>query len=141
MSSALDTFKEILKENHCSLTSVRLKIYKLLADRETMSMHELVSGAKDIDRASVYRTVELFEQLGIAQRINIGWKYKIELTDRFSEHHHHLTCTHCGKTIAMSEEELESFIEQLAHAHGFTPITHQIEVQGICMACRNIGLQ
>lgn len=98
-------------------------------------MHELVVAAKDIDRASVYRTVDLFERLGIVQRINIGWKYKLELTDRFSDHHHHLSCTKCGKTIAMNENELEVFIEQIAHAHGFQPSAHQIEIQGLCSAC------
>ena len=100
-------------------------------------MRNLVERLAHIDRASVYRTVELFERLGIAQRLYTGWKYKIELTDKFTAHHHHLTCTSCGKTIAMGEHELETFIEQIARRHGLTPTAHQIEVQGICRECQS----
>lgn len=99
-------------------------------------MHELVKRAGAVDRASVYRAVGLFERLGIVQRLNTGWKYKIELTDRFSEHHHHLTCTQCGKTIAMNESELELLISRLAAHHHFAPTAHQIEIQGLCSNCQ-----
>jgi Fur family ferric uptake transcriptional regulator len=94
-----------------------------------------VTRTSDIDRASVYRTIGLFEGLGLVQRLNTGWKYKIELSDTFTEHHHHLTCTNCGKTVAMNEQELERFIEQLAREHGFKPSGHQIEIQGVCGGC------
>ena len=99
-------------------------------------MHELVERTAAIDRASAYRTIELFEQLGIVQRLNTGWKYKIELSDKFTDHHHHVTCIQCGKTVAMNEQELEKFIEQIAHQHGFAPTAHQIEIQGLCQNCR-----
>ena len=138
MGLAIDTFQNILRENKCSLTSVRVSVYKLLVGKEPMSMHELVAAAQDIDRASIYRTVDLFERLGIIQRINIGWKYKLELTDRFSDHHHHLSCTKCSKTVAMNEDELEVFIDQIARAHGFQPSAHQIEVQGLCNTCQTV---
>jgi Fur family ferric uptake transcriptional regulator len=69
------------------------------------------------------------------QRLNTGWKYKIELTDKFAEHHHHLTCTTCGQTTSLNEAELESFIEKIAHDYGFTPSSHQIEIQGLCKTC------
>lgn len=100
-------------------------------------MHELVERTASIDRASVYRTIELFEQLGIVQRLNTGWKYKIELSDKFTDHHHHVTCVQCDKTVAMNEQELERFIEQIAHHHGFVPTAHQIEIQGLCQACQS----
>lgn len=99
-------------------------------------MHELVDRADSIDRASVYRAVELFEKLGIVQRLNTGWKYKIELTDKFSAHHHHLTCVQCGRTIALKESELEQFIDDIARGHGFVPEAHQIEIQGRCRDCQ-----
>jgi len=99
-------------------------------------MAELAARAKGIDRASVYRTIDLFEKLGIVQRLNTGWKYKLELTDKFAEHHHHLTCTRCGQTIAMNEAELEAVIERLSAAHDFLPTSHQMEIQGLCRQCR-----
>jgi Fur family ferric uptake transcriptional regulator len=104
-----------------------------------MTMRDLTERAAQVDRASVYRAVELFEALGIVQRLNTGWKYRLELTDKFAAHHHHLTCTNCGKTIAMNEAELERVIEQLARSHGFRPTAHQIELQGICAVCAADG--
>ena len=103
-------------------------------------MQNLVSRVPKADRASVYRAVELFERLGIVQRLHTGWKYKLELTDKFAAHHHHLTCLTCGRVVPMNEAALEQVIAELAAAHQFTPSAHQIELQGYCAQCRAKGL-
>jgi Fe2+ or Zn2+ uptake regulation protein len=136
MSSTRDAFKELLKANGQSVTKARLQVFEALLAQEPMAMHHLVARAGQVDRASVYRAVDLFERLGIVQRLNTGWKYKLELSDKFAEHHHHLTCADCGKTIAMNEGELESIITRLAAAHNFKPTAHQIEIQGLCADCQ-----
>jgi Fur family ferric uptake transcriptional regulator len=136
MSTAKDTFCALLKTAGYSLTQARLTVFGALEGQEPLSMHQLVERVDSIDRASVYRAIELFERLGIVQRLNTGWKYKIELTDKFSAHHHHVTCTHCGKTVALEESELETSIDVLARRHGFIPEAHQIEIQGICQSCQ-----
>lgn len=136
MASPKEVFSRLLKDNGQSITAARMTVFEALLGHDPMSMHELVKRAGAIDRASVYRAVGLFEQLGVVQRINLGWKYKIELTDRFSEHHHHLTCTSCGKMITMNERELETLISKLATDHNFAPTAHQIEIQGLCTECR-----
>jgi Fur family transcriptional regulator, ferric uptake regulator len=133
--SRIDDFKTILKANQCSVTKARLTVFNSLVGQEPLSMHQLVEQARGIDRASVYRTVELFESLGILQRLNTGWKYKLELSDKFSDHHHHLTCTQCGRTTSMNESELEQLITNLAATHHFKPSAHQIEIQGLCRNC------
>jgi Fur family ferric uptake transcriptional regulator len=84
----------------------------------------------------VYRAVDLFERLGVVQRLHTGWKYKLELSDKFTEHHHHLTCVRCGRTVAMNEDELERLIHRLAGEYDFLPTAHQIEIQGLCATCR-----
>lgn len=136
MSSATDTFRSLLKASGNSITKARLAVFGSLLNQEPMSMHELVNRTPAIDRASIYRAVDLFERLGIVQRLNTGWKYRVELTDKFTTHHHHLTCTVCGQTVAMNEAELEQFIEALSRRHGFTPRAHQVEIQGVCANCQ-----
>jgi len=136
MSSPIDTFTALLKANGYSSTAARRRVFEALLGQEPLSMRGLVDKISDIDRASVYRAVDVFEQLGIVQRIHTGWKYKLELTDKFAAHHHHLTCTNCGTTIAMNEHELESLIDTLAARHHFRPSAHQIEIQGICEQCQ-----
>jgi Fur family ferric uptake transcriptional regulator len=101
-------------------------------------MKELINKTPAMmDRASVYRTVTLFEKLGIVQRINIGWKYRIELSDKFADHHHHLVCTKCSKIIPIDADNLEVFIEQVAAQNKFKAINHQVEIQGLCNKCRD----
>ncbi|HEU4914797.1 MAG TPA: Fur family transcriptional regulator [Candidatus Saccharimonadales bacterium] len=135
MSSPHDAFRSILKKHRQSVTQARLAVFEALLGQEPVRMHELVERVGNIDRSSVYRAVELFEKLGIVQRLNTGWKYRVELTDIFTGHHHHLTCNDCGKTIALNEIHLESVIDQLSKQHGFEPTAHQIEIQGICQVC------
>ena len=126
----------ILKDAGHSVTKQRMFVFTLLEGAEPLSMHELYDLAKhELDRASLYRIVALFEELGIAQLINIGWKYKIELSDRFAEHHHHLTCIKCNRVIPINEAELEVFINGLADKYQFQPVGHQVEVQGYCSHC------
>ena len=133
----VDEFKAVLKTASCSVTAARLAVFEAMLGQEPMDMHQLASRVRGVDRASVYRSIDLFERLGIVQRLNTGWKYKLELSDAFSEHHHHLTCTNCGKTTAMNEDDLEEIIHKIAQHHQFRPTSHQIEVQGLCSACKS----
>lgn len=129
--------QKILKDNNYSITQPRKVVCDILWGKEPLSMHELANLSKEmIDRASLYRTIVLLEKLGLVQRIYIGWKYKIELSDVFTHHHHHLSCLECGKVIAITDEsEIEQLISQLARNHGFIPRSHQLEISGYCPVC------
>jgi Fur family ferric uptake transcriptional regulator len=89
------------------------------------------------DRASVYRTVSVFERLGVVHRLNMGWKYKLELNDGFMHHHHHMTCISCGIVIPLEENhELEERILELPRVQNFLATDHQLEIRGICSSCQ-----
>lgn len=135
-----EQLKQLLLKNGRSLTRARRIVFELLLGQEPQTMQVLVSRSKGkIDRASVYRTIELFEQFGIVQRINIGWKYKLELTDLFGDHHHHLHCLNCGGITSLPEDQLlEDRISGLAQRASFKPTTHQLEIQGYCSNCASI---
>jgi len=99
-------------------------------------MQQLVAACPGIDRASVYRTIGLFEQAGIVNRLQIGWKYRLELSDAFHHHHHHLTCQRCGRVIPFNESgELETALRQIAASNDFFMKGHQLEIQGLCSNC------
>ncbi len=134
--SAVEDLKNILKSSGASVTKARLAVFEALLGQEPLSMHDLATRCSRVDRASVYRAVELFERLGVVQRLNIGWKYKLELSDKFSAHHHHLSCINCGRTVDMNEGELEQLISKLAAGRHFKPTAHQIEIQGLCENCQ-----
>lgn len=133
-----DLFVTTLKKNKYSLTQARTLVFEALQDEEPLSMAELLVKLDGmIDRASLYRTITLFEKLGIVQRLQMGWKYKIELADDFNFHHHHITCKNCGLTLPVREDlTLEASIRTLAMEYGFTEVTHQLEMHGLCPRCQ-----
>jgi Fur family ferric uptake transcriptional regulator len=105
-------------------------------------MAELALRCNECNRATVYRTVATFESIGVIRRVNSGWKYKVELSDLFDDHHHHATCDQCGATIELAEEPMiEHAIENLALKHQFALASHQIELRGVCGKCTSNSVQ
>lgn len=137
MVAEITTIATVLKQHNYSVTKTRQAVFNAMIDTGPVTMAQLVNKVRaHADRASVYRTVELFERLGIINRLQIGWKYKLELSDMFTEHHHHATCLQCGKVIALEEDKaLESSIHVLAKSAGFTTTNHILEIRGICASC------
>jgi Fur family transcriptional regulator, ferric uptake regulator len=134
----IELLQKVLKENGHSVTQARQFVCELLWQQEPQSMLELSRRLDGhIDRASLYRTIGLFEKIGIVHRIYIGWKYKVELSDIFRHHHHHISCTECGTIVAIKEEaHIESLLSQLAKRYGFEAHGHQLEIQGYCRECQ-----
>lgn len=50
-------------------------------------------------------------------------------------HHHHLVCRICGRTVEVEGPEVESWAEQVADEHGFTDVSHTVEIVGTCTPC------
>jgi Fur family ferric uptake transcriptional regulator len=53
------------------------------------------------------------------------------------DHHHHLVCRHCGRTVEVEGPEVESWAERVAEESGFVDLSHTVEVFGTCTACRD----
>lgn len=139
MSNPLDQLTIALRLHGQSVTAARKTVFLALLDKEPQSMRDIVAACgHSIDRASVYRTITLFESLGIVQRLQIGWKYKLELSDAFHRHHHHLTCLRCGHITPLAEDaHLEQHLRDAAERHGFVMQGHQLEIQGLCLTCQD----
>lgn len=126
-----------LKQAGYSLTKPRLTVFSALQGTKPKTMRELVDSLDDvIDRASVYRSVTLFEKLGIVNRIQHGWKYRLELSDAYTPHHHHLTCQSCQRVISFDEPlGFASMVDAIATNNGFIPGHHNLEIYGTCPQC------
>jgi len=136
MDSPTTSFAELLRARGHSLTTARRLVFRELQRHESVTMQQLWKKlSPSIDRASIYRAIGLFVELGVAKRVNVGWKYKLELSGQFAEHHHHLTCNRCGRVVAMNESVLEEFIQYVSDKHGFRPASHQVEIVGVCDVC------
>lgn len=51
------------------------------------------------------------------------------------EHHHHLVCRHCGRTVEVAGPAVEQWAQAVAQEHGFRDVSHTVEVFGACGAC------
>lgn len=131
--------RKILEDNHSKVTTQRLAIFRLLVDQAPQSLAELVHRSQGaVDRVSVYRIIELFERLGIVRRVALGWKYKVELSEVFLDHHHHISCLGCNKVIAVHENDaIERIIGEFSEDTGFIITVHQFELQGYCPQCQS----
>jgi len=136
-----DELVKILKENSYSLTAPRAMVFEALTTSGAISMGTLVQKLDGkMNRSSVYRTIELFEKIGIVNRLWIGWKYKLELSERFSTHHHHATCVQCGCVIEFSEgSSIEAEIDQIADRINLDLISHSLELRGTCQECARLS--
>lgn len=98
-----------------------------------------------IGLTTVYRTLELFHQLGLVQKVaspDGQLRYELKAEDSSKGHHHHLICVRCGKIIDyqdFAEEEMELVKKTekiLSKKHNFIIFDHNIEFLGLCEKCR-----
>jgi Fur family ferric uptake transcriptional regulator len=119
------------------------------AQRCCFSAQEIYEGMRSsgarVGIASVYRTLEGLDQLGLVQRVDLGdGVARFEPAQLDGDHHHHLVCDDCGKVEPFADERLESAIERVAAGRGYAVAAHDIVLRGACEDCRadlpeNIG--
>lgn len=137
MELPLTKLTQTLKESKASVTKARRDVFLCLLNNGPLSVGRVARLLQpDIDRATVYRTVELFEKLGVVNRIWHGFKNQIELSEIFTPHHHHALCQNCGRTLDLTSSELESILAQLGKRHHFLTLSHSVELIGYCDRCQ-----
>lgn len=136
-TESITLFKKQLADTGHRITPARLALFTTLLDTGPLGIKDILATTNtSSNRVSVYRNIDLFEKLGIVRRIALGWKHKIELSDKFIPHHHHLTCLSCGRIIDIIDEvDVENFITAVTQKHAFTPQSHHFEVSGYCKDC------
>ena len=136
MHMELNRFKNLLKQNGHFVTKPRLRLFAILQKRPALTMQQLIVLLNRHDQTTVYRNIDLFEKLGIVNRIRLGWHTKIELSDVFIHHNHHFSCLKCGRVINLPENRIvENQIAQLGASKQFKAMDHQLEIRGLCQTC------
>jgi len=90
----------------------------------------------EIGKATVYRTLKLLEEAKLISKIEFGdghSRYEI-CTDK--EHHDHLICEKCKKSVEVIDPKIESLQKRLAQKHGFELTGHRLYLFGICKNCQ-----
>ena len=120
-------------------TRQRTAVAKLLDDndgfRSAQEIHEkLRRRGEEIGLTTVYRTLQTLAEAG---EVDVLRTANGEAVYRrcSSHHHHHLVCRDCGRTVEVEGPAVERWAEQIAQSHGFTDITHTVEIAGRCATC------
>jgi Fur family transcriptional regulator, ferric uptake regulator len=85
--------------------------------------------------STVYRTLELLKELGLAAEISIGDGI-VRYHARENSKHHHLVCTSCGRVIDLPEHELSPLKEIVEKNHDFKADINHLAIFGLCSDCQ-----
>ena len=88
-----------------------------------------------IGLATVYRTLNLLTQSGLAAELDFGDGQKRYESNHSTNHHDHMICTNCGKIIEFNHPLIEKHQEEVAKKNGFTISHHKLDMFGLCSNC------
>ena len=136
-------FKERLKEKGCKLTMQRRSVLDVLLEHHNdhLSTEEIYDKVKmnfpEIGLATVYRTVQLFEEMGIVDRLNFDdGCSRFELaSDDTVHHHHHLICEECNRVFEVENDLLDEIEKEIESKYEFKIHDHNVMFYGICKDC------
>jgi Fur family ferric uptake transcriptional regulator len=103
--------------------------------RSAQELHdELRRGGENIGLTTVYRTLQSMAGSGLVDTLRTDTGESVYR--RCSEHHHHhLVCRACGTTVEVAGGAAETWAAEVAREHGFSDVSHTIEIFGVCGDC------
>lgn len=130
-----DAIERACREKGLRMTGQRKVIARILdaADDhpDVVELHRRASAIDDrISLSTVYRTLKLFENEGIIERLEFrGGRSRFEHADR--EHHDHLINLETGDVIEFRSEEIEALQTEIARRLGFKLVSHRLELYAV----------
>jgi len=121
------------------VTEQRRAVARLIAGRAGhFTAADLVADARGhhlgIGRATVFRALDLFAELGVVERLDLPSGDHAYVTCE-PAHHHHVICSGCGRTADVDDAGLQAVTSQIARRTGFRIDTHRLEMFGRCPDC------
>ena len=104
--------------------------------RSAQDLHELLrkEGAS-VGLTTVYRHVQSLVDAGEVDVLRQSDGEAVYRRCRTETHHHHLVCRSCGRSVEIEGPEVEAWAGRVAVRHGFSAVTHTVEVFGTCRSC------
>lgn len=103
--------------------------------RSAQEIHDLVRARGDsVGLTTVYRTLQAMAEDG---QVDVIVRSDGESVYRHCSpsHHHHLVCRECRSTVEIEAPYVERWAATVASQHGFSDISHTVEVFGVCPQC------
>jgi Fur family transcriptional regulator, ferric uptake regulator len=127
--------EELCVQKGLKMTEQRRVISRVLSEAtDHPDVEQVYRRAVEIDPrisiATVYRTVRLFEEANVIERLDFG-DGRSRFEENREEHHHHLIDLQSGEVIEFVNEEIERLKERIARDLGYELIGHRLELYGI----------
>ena len=128
-----------LKEKGYKVTPQRIAVYDILKNtKEHPSVDMLYNRLQPVyptmSLATVYKSLEVFKELGLVQELNVG-EDKFRYDANVSQHPH-ITCISCGKVEDVYDDMLFDLMEQVAGKTGYQLVSQQLYFFGHCPSCK-----
>ena len=125
------------------LTEPRRAVAELIADRNGhFTAADLVAAARArraaVGRATVFRTLEVLEELGAVERLDLPSGAHAYVPCE-PVHHHHVICSRCGRAAEIDDTGLRAVVRTISRRTGFRVDDHRLEVFGLCPTCQAEG--
>ena len=135
MFKMTDTILQRCEQKGLRMTNQRKIIAQVLEDAaDHPDVEELYKRASKIDLtisiATVYRTVKLFEEAGILDKLEFG-DGRARYEDAEREHHDHLIDINSGRVIEFMDTDIEKLQEKIAQKLGYKLMGHKLELYGV----------
>ena len=85
--------------------------------------------------ATVYRSLEVLEELALIKETRIGDRGYYELAAEGTDHYH-LVCDQCGSTLHIEGDHLVPVLHHITEEHGFVVSSADLVVHGRCARCQ-----
>ncbi|WP_207480799.1 Fur family transcriptional regulator [Arenibaculum pallidiluteum] len=117
------------------MTEQRRVISRVLSEStDHPDVEQVYRRASEIDPrisiATVYRTMRLFEEASVIERLDFG-DGRARYEETRDEHHHHLIDLDSGEVLEFANAELEALKERIARELGYDLIGHRLELYGV----------
>ena len=101
--------------------------------------HQIRSDDPMVGLVTVYRTLKLLRQAGLATERQFGETYARFDPTPANHTHHHLICTRCGNIREFENPTVRALGMKAARSHGFTVTEQRLEIYGICRDCATLA--
>ncbi len=99
---------------------------------------EVHKQAEAVNASTVYRTLEVLEELGLVRHAHLSDRAPTYHSVRDHEHFH-LVCRNCHRVISVDPDVLEPVLSRLRAEHGFEPDVGHLTMHGACRRCPGDG--
>ncbi len=96
---------------------------------------DLRSQGSGVGLTTVYRALQTLVDAGEADTMRLPSGEQLFRLCGQARHHHHLVCRQCGRTVEIDGPAVESWTDRIAQEHGFTDVSHTLEIFGTCSSC------